>query len=134
MQQQIKYGDILTTTGIIVHQVNCRGVMGSGIAKQIKQQYPAVFEVYRNCFERGDLRLGVIQAVYVDWNKVIVNACAQEDYGTSKRQTNYTALRDCFKQIAEMANSKTINYPKIGCGLGGGDWTVVSKIIDEELG
>ena len=26
---------------IIVHQTNCMGVMGSGIAKQIKAKYPA---------------------------------------------------------------------------------------------
>lgn len=24
----------------IAHQVNCRGVMGAGLAKQIKQKYP----------------------------------------------------------------------------------------------
>lgn len=33
--------DIFTTDcDIIVHQVNCYGVMGAGIAKQVKERYP----------------------------------------------------------------------------------------------
>ena len=32
---------------VICHQVNCQGVMGSGIAKQIRDTYPIVFENYK---------------------------------------------------------------------------------------
>ena len=36
-------GDILRSdTDIIVQQVNCQGVMGAGLAKQIASQYPEV--------------------------------------------------------------------------------------------
>ena len=34
------------TENIIVHQTNCQGVMGSGIAKQVKERYPEVFNAY----------------------------------------------------------------------------------------
>jgi len=27
-----------------------------------------------------------------------------------------------------------VGLPKIGAGLGGGDWSIISKIIEEELG
>ena len=30
--------DLLTSEGIIAHQANCRGVMGAGVAKQIKEK------------------------------------------------------------------------------------------------
>ena len=33
---------------MICHQVNCMGVMGSGVAKQVKERYPKVFEEYVN--------------------------------------------------------------------------------------
>jgi O-acetyl-ADP-ribose deacetylase (regulator of RNase III) len=33
------------------------------------------------------------------------------------------------RQFAE----KSIGYPRIGAGLAGGDWTVISAIIEEEL-
>ena len=37
-------GNILSNnSGIIVHGVNCQKVMGSGIALQIKNQYPIVY-------------------------------------------------------------------------------------------
>ena len=43
----IKYikGDILNVTeGIIVQQVNCFGVMGAGLAKQIRDKWPSVYD------------------------------------------------------------------------------------------
>ena len=33
---------------IIVHQVNCQGVMSAGIAKQIKIKYPKSYREYVN--------------------------------------------------------------------------------------
>jgi O-acetyl-ADP-ribose deacetylase (regulator of RNase III) len=31
----------------ICHQVNCQGVMGSGIARQIRERYPVVYLYYK---------------------------------------------------------------------------------------
>lgn len=37
-------GDITkSSTGIIAHQVNCRGLMGAGVAKSIKAAFPNVY-------------------------------------------------------------------------------------------
>ena len=32
---------------IICHQVNCKGVMGAGLAKQIRDKWPDVYDRYR---------------------------------------------------------------------------------------
>ena len=32
---------------MILHQVNCQGVMGSGIAKQVREKFPNVYEAYK---------------------------------------------------------------------------------------
>ena len=41
-------GNILEATeDIICHQVNCQGVMGSGLAKQIRSKWPSVFADYK---------------------------------------------------------------------------------------
>lgn len=32
---------------LVCHQVNCHGVIGSGLALQIREHYPVVFESYR---------------------------------------------------------------------------------------
>ena len=38
-----------------------------------------------------------------------------------------------FSQIRTNFTGKRIGYPLIGAGLAGGDWKVISKIIEEEL-
>lgn len=59
---------------ILLHVVNCRGVMGSGIAAQIKKRIPAGYKVYRDHFENGDLELGVVTA-----QDSVVNMAAQDN-------------------------------------------------------
>ena len=45
---KLKNGNILESdANIICHQVNCQGVMGAGLALQIRKRYPSAFEEYR---------------------------------------------------------------------------------------
>ena len=51
---------------IICHPVNCQGVMGSGIAKQIRDTYPIVYDNYKqkvDAIENKGALLGSIQIV-----------------------------------------------------------------------
>lgn len=42
-------GDLFSVTqGIIGHQVNCKGVMGGGVALQVKNNYYNVYKEYRD--------------------------------------------------------------------------------------
>ena len=46
---KIVKGNLLDATeDIIAHQVNCMGVMGSGLAKQIRNKYPEVYANYKD--------------------------------------------------------------------------------------
>lgn len=58
-------GDVLTNpdSNIIMHGCNCQGVMGSGIAKQIKLLFPEAYEHYRKIYLKNGLGLGDIQVV-----------------------------------------------------------------------
>lgn len=73
----IKYikGDILDVTeGIIVQQVNCFGVMGAGLAKQIRDKWPKVYDNYQirvNSVEDNKNILGMSSWAYVN-NQLIV--------------------------------------------------------------
>lgn len=153
-------GDALEVTDksewrYLLHGVNCQGVMGAGIALTIKNKFPKVHEEYRALSEFGGLKLGTIQCVNVeDENKffmglTIVNAATQYDTGGRSRgepDVDYDAIRTCFRQInvqafmdrrtaheMGMKISPVISFPLIGCGLAGGDWNIVSKIIEEEI-
>ena len=128
--------DVLqVNAAVLVHQVNCKGVMGAGIAKQIKTKYPEVFEKYvALCNKYQDNTselLGTCQFVDVG-DTTICNAFGQDGFGGSERKTNYNALRECFRLIALRYTYIAMPY-KIGCGLAGGDWNVVYSMIIEEL-
>ncbi len=139
-----KTGNILTsvTSGIIVHGCNAQGVMGAGLALQIKKLYPACYERYRYAYtsHNNSLELGrVIWCVIPEQELMIGNAITQEYYGTGKVQVDYHAMKlvmeECnafmgeYKDLAEDDNP-TIHFPMIGAGLGGGSWRKISNIIE----
>lgn len=128
----------------ICHQVNCRGVMGSGIAKQIRDRWPEVFISYYTYCSRHNhdpqLMLGNIWGVQVTTNCVnrwVVNMFAQDNYGyNGSRFTSYDAFAKCLESMRDrLPKDKTIGFPKgIGCGLGGGDWDIILRMIETVLG
>ena len=127
-------GDLFDTHAeAICHQVNCQGVMGSGIALQVKQKYPCVFEAYKDyCKEhQGDL-LGRVQGV-VCHGITIYNLFAQDKYGyDGKCYTSYGALQKCFDVLENSLpeNTKIAMPYLMGCHRGGGDWNVVYQMIE----
>lgn len=54
----IKEGNVFDSDAkIICHQVNCQGVMGSGVAKEVRERYPKVYEQYHEFMRAKQLRL-----------------------------------------------------------------------------
>lgn len=126
-------GDLFDTDcRVIVHGCNTHGVMGSGVAKLIREKYPSAYEVYRAEYEVAGLTLGAVQAVGTK-GKTIVNAMTQENYGKSgDRYVSYDAVAETMSKIQTMFPSERVAMPQIGAGLGGGDWNVISAIIESE--
>jgi O-acetyl-ADP-ribose deacetylase (regulator of RNase III) len=122
---------------IMVQQVNTQGVMGSGLAKAIRNKYPQVFEHYRGEYELGLLELGYTSYIEVEPDKFVANICGQEFYGRDGKQyTSYNALRtglEDVKMMAEVLNVDVVIPFRIGCGLGGGDWNGVVLPMVEEI-
>ena len=145
-----KKGNLLESNcDIIVHQVNCKRVMGSGIAKQIRDKWPQVYNDYCNFIDIGyDNKhfdwssniLGHICWTEIDKDKYVVDFFSQDTYyPRGECHTDYYAFEKCcykLKRMLKRLNMEkcVIGFPyKIGCGLAGGDWSTVSKIIEEEL-
>ena len=139
-------GDLLESDcDYICHQVNCQGVMNSGIAKQIREKWPWVFSSYAiYCGRHSGIRsemLGTIWGVRIDHDnrnpQWVINMFSQEDYGyNGSRFTSYDAFATCLTAMRDrLPRDKTIGFPKnIGCGLGGGNWKIISTLIEEILG
>lgn len=143
MTIEIVSGDLLDAldnrdVDVIGHIVNCQGVMGSGIAKSIKERYPAVYEEYKAFYnDVGNSRrlLGRSQECYISESPIdsrsVFNLHAQLDYGTYKRQLNYGALGSCLFQMEQDTKGAVVGFPYLlGCGLAGGDWNIVLEMIE----
>ena len=121
----------------VVHGCNAQGVMGSGVARVVRNDFPAAYYEYVRRHEEVGLKLGEIIPVSVLPGRYVINAITQEFYGgPPTRYVDYDAVRTAFKSTKAFAKQwgiESINYPMIGAGLGGGDWSVLSKIIDEQL-
>jgi O-acetyl-ADP-ribose deacetylase (regulator of RNase III) len=143
-------GDLLKAqVGIIGHQVNCQGVMGSGIAKQIRAKWPAVYSQYYTFVEYYNIYdkhytpsdssslLGKCQIVETK-DMLVANLFGQYNYGSdNKLYTSYTALNHSLEKLRDYAevHKLTIGLPyKIGCDRGGGDWPTVAGYLLELFG
>lgn len=148
MIKHIKCDIFESGADVICHQVNCQGVMGSGIAKQVREKYPVVYEKYKNYCDIYSPKalLGIAQFVGTAEKHDtpflgIFNLYAQEKFGyDGKCYTDYTSLYKCFEKVKESLHKAllskedkyTIAIPYLmGCHRGGGDWNVVYKMIEE---
>jgi O-acetyl-ADP-ribose deacetylase (regulator of RNase III) len=123
------------TQDIIVHQTNCLGVMGTGLALQVKQKYPKVFNAYYHYCKTTQAKdlLGTTLICEADDGKYIANLFGQFNYGDGL-QTDYDSFKTALQEIHDFAkeNGLSVALPyKIGCGLGGGDWDVILDIITQ---
>ena len=124
----------------IAHGVNCQNKMGSGVAKVLFNKYPEVKKMYHNYYNfminqgyRNNL-LGSIDLVECKGHNVF-NCFTQNYYGyDGKKYVSYDAVYKCFVELKKRLHNKSIAIPKIGCGLAGGNWEIVSRIIDDAVG
>lgn len=128
MVEYIKNDITTLEEGIIVHGVNCQGVMGSGVAKAIKDKWPTVYTEYMSLFDnkpRPNL-LGKSQLVSISDDLHIFNAFTQESYGRNGVYANPQAIQSAIENVIIttdiMGLLGSINMPMIGAGLGGLDW------------
>ena len=126
----------------LMHVVNCQGVMNSGIAKQVKQEFPENFKRYRSVYKQhvdSNQQSELLGCVLI--NSSVINLFAQNNYGyDKKRYLHYGAITESLSvipthpiiKIALIKNKKqiTIGVPMLmGCDRAGGDWQVVSEML-----
>lgn len=125
---------------IIGHQANCFNTMNSGVAKAIKLAFPDAWQADQETTKGdikkfGDLSLGIH---YHDDGSIgaIYNLYGQYNYGyDQKGYTSYAKLTQALQVMRDDlltgGNKWLIGFPKIGAGLGGGDWDTIAEIIDQ---
>jgi len=139
---EIRKGDLFRApSGIICHQVNCKGVMGRGVAKTFKEKYPYTFKLYTSFCRKYDPieLLGKVMLLAEQDGKYSCCMFAQDDWRGHGCNTNYAAFKECCEAIKQKIERRqlgdiVINMPyRIGAGLGGGDWQIIYSILEEEF-
>jgi len=125
---------------VIVHGANCFHKMGAGIAGQISTQFPPAYQADLETKKGDPAKLGTLSHAALDPHQLIViNAYTQFQPGKCPVEVLYPSIRCCFKQLVKFGHPGIssipvrIGIPQIGCGIAGGDWDIVQRIIDEEM-
>jgi O-acetyl-ADP-ribose deacetylase (regulator of RNase III) len=137
----VKTQDItLIENGIIGHGVNCQGVMGSGVARALRDKYPHVYDSYVmfcQAHPTKSERLGLVDFVSIDTDLIVANMITQEFYGRDgKVYACPKAITDTLIWVMNKAKhyKKDIYIPQLGCGLGGLSWSDTVEPIVEAIG
>lgn len=123
--------------GIICHQVNCIGVMGAGLARDIRNKWPDVYKQYaslcRSFKDSPGMLLGKVHEVTVS-DKLVVANCFGQVYPGHGMMTCYEAWKHIIKYLLDDAcyfGCQSVHLPyMVGCGLAGGDWKVMHDILE----
>jgi O-acetyl-ADP-ribose deacetylase (regulator of RNase III) len=144
MSIEYKTGDATEPTGvgikIIVHVCNDIGAWGRGFVLAISKRWSEPERRYRAWHagkEGQPFALGEVQLVQVSESVWVANLVGQRDIRESNGAppVRYDAIRTGLQKVALEARrlQASVHMPRIGCGLAGGDWEVVGKIVEEEL-
>jgi len=111
----------------LAHGVNCRGVMGAGIAVEFKRRYPEMFLEYERRCRAGALSPGDC----FPWdagNHTVYNLATQAGFGDASLVALEKSLLGALDH-ALVTGVGVIGMPAIGCGLGGLVWNDVRNTI-----
>ena len=118
---------------VIVQGCNCHNTMGSGIAKEIRERYPQAYETDCKTTAGDYLKLGNFT---VGWAEqfAIVNAYTQFSFNRNGSNTDlfeYTAFALILQKLGYMFPGCNFGFPYIGCGLAGGDESVIISLLEK---
>lgn len=159
----IKYviGDATAPEGagrkIITHVCNNKGEWGDGFVLALSARSPMAEFAYRqwaqteswvppelddNPFGLGQIQFAPLYypLLQLEHKDVFVcNMVAQDNSHVPAEKgwipLDYDALRHCLRKLCAKAHSvqASIHMPRIGCGIGSGDWNIVGAIIMQEI-
>lgn len=125
---------------IIVHVCNDVGGWGKGFVVAVSKRWREPERRYR-AWHRGEgdqpFNLGQVQFVQVEPEIWVANLIGQHGMGVRNGvpPIRYEAIRDGLRVVASKAKElcASVHMPRIGCGLAGGKWEEVERIVREEL-
>jgi O-acetyl-ADP-ribose deacetylase (regulator of RNase III) len=116
----------------LINPVNCRGVMGKGLAKVFKDHWPEMFRQYQEACRKGAVRPGS-PLLFKGKDRQILSVPTKDDW---KKPSTYEIVEAGLKAIRERYRDwgiTSLAMPALGCGLGGLEWSKVRPLIATHL-
>lgn len=117
----------------IVNTVNCVGVMGKGLALEMKKRYPNMFDKYKDYCDKGLIDIGKLWLYKHSDDKWILNFPTKKHW---KNGSEYEYIEEGMKKFVETYQEKgitTIAFPMLGCNNGGLEKDIVIQIMTKYL-
>ena len=126
---------------VLVHVCNDIGGWGRGFVVAISKRWPEPEQQFRAWYRGGEgipaFALGEVQFVEVPPDLTVANVVGQHGIGTRQKTppVRYEAIRQGLRTVAAFAaeRSASVHMPRIGCGLAGGKWEEIERLVTEEL-
>ena len=126
-------GDIFdSSVQTLVNTVNCRGVMGKGLALQFKLRYPAMFTDYVERCKMGRVRVGE-PYLYRTKTVWILNFPTKDDWRRPSRLDYIERGLRYFAAHYHEMGILSVAFPQLGCQNGGLKWTDVGTMMRRYL-
>lgn len=116
---------------VIIIPVNCKGVMGAGLAKQFAEKYPASEQAYKDCCRDKALSIGHCVLEETPFGTFIFFP-TKDDWKDDSKYEYIELGMDSICRCLDTFHDLKIAFPPIGCGLGGLDTSIVLSIIYEK--
>jgi O-acetyl-ADP-ribose deacetylase (regulator of RNase III) len=133
---QWKSGNIFDSKAeFIVTPVNCVGIMGAGLAKQVGTLHPFVRDRYIEVCSHGHIIPGQVGPSFGSTGKDgrfrhFLMAATKDHWRNPSKLEWIIAIIEMLAMIGKRAS---VAVPALGCGRGGLDWAVVKPIIIKHL-
>jgi O-acetyl-ADP-ribose deacetylase (regulator of RNase III) len=124
---------------VIVHGCNAFNNFGAGIALEIANRYPQADYADKSTIRGDKTKLGTYTKS-IGFSKttkvnsfVIINAYTQYGCNASKHVDlfEYASFQNILNSLAEEYPDSRFGFPKIGCGLAGGNERRILDMIDD---
>jgi O-acetyl-ADP-ribose deacetylase (regulator of RNase III) len=121
----------------IVITVNCMGVMGKGIALELKNNAKPAYDKYRELCDAGEMNLGksVIYEKPIDElnGKTVLFFPTKGHWRSRSELFQIKKGLEHFAENYDCMGITSIAFPALGCGHGGLNWNDVKPVMYEYL-
>ena len=124
-------GDLLALgLPALAHGCNCRGSMAGGIARQVRERWPAMAREYERRCRAGEFRLGDVMAWQAPEGLVVYNLATQVERGADARlDAVESTVRAALADAAERGLDR-LGVPRLGAGIGGLERADVREVLE----